>query len=50
VTLVEQFELQGAEEALGHRVVIRVADRAHGTQEPGGSQAPAEGPRGVWDP
>ena len=29
-TAVDEFTLQGGEEALAHRVVVAVADRAHG--------------------
>ena len=45
--LVEELELQRAEEALGHRVIEAVPDRTHGAEQPGPAQAPAEGPRRV---
>ena len=41
---VEQFELQSAEEGFGQRVVVAVADRAHGAQQPGLAQPLPEGP------
>ncbi len=47
VVLVEQLELQSVEEALGHAVVVGVADGAHGAQQAGGPQAGAERPARV---
>src|SRR2546425_2477726 len=43
---VQEFELQGPEERLGHAVVEAVADGAHGPQQARGPKAPAEGPGG----
>ena len=42
--LVEELELQGAEEGLGDTVVEAVADRSHRAEQSCTSQAPAEGP------
>jgi hypothetical protein len=42
--LVEQLELQGAEEALGDAVVEAVTGRAHGAQKAGAAEAAAERP------
>jgi hypothetical protein len=42
VVLVEELELQGAEEALDHTVVVGVADAAHRTQQ---AQRRADGGR-----
>jgi hypothetical protein len=47
VVLVEQLELEGAEEALGHRVVEAVPDAAHGAEQAGAPQPATECPRGV---
>jgi hypothetical protein len=41
---VEELELERAEEALDHRVVVRVADRTHRGQQPGVTQPLAEHP------
>ena len=43
VGAVDQLGLQGGEEALGHGVVVAVADRAHRRRDPGLAQALAEG-------
>jgi hypothetical protein len=44
VLSVEQLELQRAEEALGDRVIERVADRAHRAEQARAAQPPAEHP------
>jgi hypothetical protein len=47
VVAVEQLALQGGEEALGHRVVQRVADAAHRGDQAGLLEATAERQAGV---
>src|SRR5438309_1388479 len=44
---IEQLALEGREEALAQRVVVRVADRTHGRPDAGRATALAEGYRGV---
>jgi hypothetical protein len=41
---VEQLELEGAEEALGHGVVEAITDRSHGPEQAVPAQASAQGP------
>ena len=48
--LVEQLELEGAEEALGHGVVKAVPDASHGAKQARTAEAPPEGPRRVGRP
>jgi hypothetical protein len=45
--LVEELELQGAEEALDDAVVVAVADASHRTQQPCRTQATSERPARV---
>ena len=40
---VDELGLEGGEEALGHGVVVAVADRAHGRRDAGLAQPPPEG-------
>ena len=47
---VEQFGLHAAPERLDHRVVVAVADRAHGGHQAGVAGAVGEGPGGVLHP
>src|SRR5207302_210435 len=42
--LVEELELQGPEEALGHAVVEAVADAAHGAEQAGAAEPSSERP------
>src|SRR5437667_6488677 len=44
---IEQLALEGREEALAQRVVVRVADRTHGRPDAGLATPLAEGHRGV---
>src|SRR5437660_11341780 len=44
---IEQLALEGREEALAERVVVRVADRTHGRPDAGRATPLAEGHRGV---
>ena len=45
---VEQLACQRGEEALAHRVVVGIADRADGRPDTGLLAAQPEGDRGVW--
>jgi hypothetical protein len=46
--LVEELELQGAEEALADAVIEAVADRSHRAEQAGGPQATSERPWVYW--
>jgi len=50
VVLVEELSLEAGEEGFGHRVVIRVADTAHRSEQAGVTEPVAEKPAGVLSP
>lgn len=47
---IEELDLEGAEEALGHRVVVRVADRALEPRIPAARNRRPKAQEVYWDP